>query len=162
MITKFRKGTILGLVCGIAITATSVASAFLQENDSDEPTPPPVTASEKEKDKYKKELLAWAEKNNKITYLTPEKTKGSKIKLNGKDVQLPEDAFLDGLLVSYDSQDFNQKDLPGLVIKRGSSDIVVNPNSGKVLMRNYESHLSNNKSVVDSEPFDFLKGIIVE
>lgn len=38
MITKFRKGTILGLVCGLAITATSVASAFSQVNDSDEPS----------------------------------------------------------------------------------------------------------------------------
>lgn len=163
--SKYRKGAFLGIAFGLALTATSVASALTADNlhEPSEPIAPPLNASKKELAKYKEEYVKWAEKNNKITYFTPEKTKGSKINVNGKEVQLPEDAYVDGLLVSYHGKDVNEVlELPGLIIVRGDSDIVVNPDTGKVLKRNLQSKPTIKSNAAVSDPFDFLNGVIIE
>jgi hypothetical protein len=126
---RVNKYSLMGAALGLFLSGVSIVSASAQLPKFDMQKPAHDAPFE-EKRKYKEELLKHA-KSLGIKHLKGEITKGAEIEVGNRKLKLPNDAYLDGLVVSDHSYDHD--DLPAYIIKRGSSKIKISVETGKII-----------------------------
>jgi hypothetical protein len=122
-----------GITISLFVLGSIVFALGFSENH-EPPAPPSPDASIEEHMAWKKEFLQWAEHNGRLTKLTGESTKGMEIEIAGQPFVLPEETYLDGVVVVVDDPDEELTALvPYYVIKKGSSYMLLSINTGIVI-----------------------------
>lgn len=153
-----EKSMILGLVCGALLTVSSLAFAsinVISDEPANMPKRPPSKATLAEQIQWKNDFKLWAENENKIKHFSGEKTKGAQVIINNQPVKLPNDVYLDGIVVSDEGLERKpeyRKHLPFWIIVRGNSRIMISQNTGVVVNQILDPS--------DKVPFKFLESYI--
>lgn len=151
---KNKRAAIFGVVLGAVFTMSSAFAAVqvITDEPVNIPKSPAVNAPVEEQMKWKKEFTEWAEKEKKVKHYAGEKTKGTEITINEAPVKLPNDVYLEGLVVEdqgLERKEEYHKHLPFYVIKSGNSTIAIAQRTGMVVNQSIDPN--------DKAPFKFLE-----
>ncbi|MCA0753719.1 hypothetical protein KP806_01555 [Paenibacillus sp. N4] len=147
--SKVQKASILGSLMGVLVLGVSVAASSSNLGSYDElPDAPSQNAPLEEQKEYRKLVKKHIEKHGEKVSVSGQETKGIDIEVAGKKIKLPEDTYIDGIIVSGHVEGSS---LPAYVIRKGNSSVKIGVNTGIVFDEIVDSN--------DSDPFKFLDAV---